>query len=157
MKKLGLVAMGGTFDFIHKGHITLLSEAFSISTKVIIGLTSDYMAMKKGKMLQNDYKKRLETLVKTIETNFPKREFEISKLENDFGPAVFEKKVQGIVVSSETANQGVILNHLRKEKNLPSVEVIIVPMVLAKDGTKISTTRIKSQEIDFDGNLSAVD
>ncbi|MDH3276490.1 MAG: pantetheine-phosphate adenylyltransferase [Nitrosopumilus sp.] len=157
MQKFSLVAMGGTFDFIHKGHITLLSEAFSISAKVIIGLTSDDMAMKKGKKLENDYSKRLEILIKTIEKNFPKREFEISKLDNDFGPAVLEKEVQGLVVSDETSNQGKILNQIRKEKNLPPVQVITVPMVLAKDGTKISTTRIKNREIDIDGNLSPVD
>jgi len=157
MKKFDLVAMGGTFDVIHKGHTTLLSNAFSVSTKVIIGLSSDEMALKKGKKIQNDYNKRLETLVKTIEKNFPNREFEISKLDNDFGPAVLEKEVQALVVSGETSNQGEILNQLRKQKNLPEVDVVVVPMVLAKDGLRISTTRIKNQEIDYDGNLSSVD
>lgn len=157
MKKFDLVAMGGTFDFIHKGHLTLLSEAFSRSSKVIIGLTSDDMALGKGKNLQNDYNQRLESLVKIIEENFPNNEFEISKLDNDFGPAVLQKEVQALVVSGETSNQGNILNQLRKQKNLPPVEVVVVPMVLAKDGTKISTTRIKNQEIDEEGNLSSVD
>jgi len=157
MKKFGLVAMGGTFDMIHKGHLTLLSEAFSVSDKAIIGLTSDDMALRKGKNLQNDYGKRFETLVKTIEKNFPNDEFEIKKLDNDFGPAVLQKEVQALVVSGETSKQGEILNQLRKQKNLPSVEVVVVPMVLAKDGTRISTTRIKNQEIDYDGNLSSVD
>ena len=157
MKKFDLVAMGGTFDVIHKGHNTLLSDAFSISAKVIIGLTSDEMALRKGKNIQNDYNKRLETLVKTIEKNFPNREFEISKLNNDFGPAVLEKEVQALVVSGETSNQGEVLNQLRKQKNLPEVDVVVVPMVLAKDGLRISTTRIKNQEIDFEGNLSSVD
>jgi len=157
MKKFNLVAMGGTFDIIHKGHFTLLSETFSVSDKVIIGLTSDEMASKKGKNLQNDYSKRLETLVKTIEKNFPNNEFVIKKLDNDFGPAVLEKEVQALVVSGETSNQGEILNQLRKQKNLPSVDVVVVPMVLAKDGTRISTTRIRNQEIDYDGNLSSVD
>jgi pantetheine-phosphate adenylyltransferase len=157
MKKFDLVAMGGTFDVIHKGHTTLLSDAFSISAKVIIGLTSDEMALRKGKNIQNDYNKRLETLVKTIEKNFPNAEFEISKLDNDFGPAVLEKEVQALVVSSETSNQGEVLNQLRKQKNLPVVDVVVVPMVLAKDGLRISTTRIKNQEIDYDGNLSSVD
>ncbi len=157
MKKFELVAMGGTFDVIHKGHITLLSEAFSISAKVIIGLTSDELALRKEKDLQNDYNKRLETLVKTIETKFPNIEFEISKLDNDFGPAVLEKEVQALVVSSETSDQGEILNQLRKQKNLPLVDVVVVPMVLAQDGLRISTTRIKNQEIDNDGNLPSVD
>ncbi len=157
MKKFDLVAMGGTFDVIHKGHITLLSEAFSSSTKVIIGLTSNEWASKKGKNLLNDFDERLEKLVKTIENNFPNASFEISKLDNDFGPAVLEKKVQALVVSDETSNQGEVLNLLRKQKNLPPVDVVVVPMVLAKDGKKISTTRIKNQEIDYDGNLLSFD
>jgi pantetheine-phosphate adenylyltransferase len=157
MKKFDLVAMGGTFDVIHKGHITLLSEAFSISDKVIIGLTSNEWASKKGKDLLNVFDKRLEKLVKVIEKNFPNTSFEISKLDNDFGPAVLEKKVQALVVSDETSNQGEVLNLLRKQKNLPPVDVVVVPMVLAKDGNKISTTRIKNQEIDYDGNLLSFD
>lgn len=157
MKKFDLVAMGGTFDVIHKGHITLLSEAFSISDKVIIGLTSNQWASKKGKDLLNDFDKRLEKLVKVLEKNFPNTSFEISKLDNDFGPAVLEKKVQALVVSDETSNQGEVLNLLRKQKNLPPVDVVVVPMVLAKDGNKISTTRIKNQEIDYDGNLLSFD
>jgi pantetheine-phosphate adenylyltransferase len=95
--------------------------------------------------------------VKVIEKNFPNTSFEISKLDNDFGPAVLEKKVQALVVSDETSNQGEVLNLLRKQKNLPPVDVVVVPMVLAKDGNKISTTRIKNQEIDYDGNLLSFD
>ena len=157
MKKFQLVAMGGTFDFIHKGHIKLLSEAFLISEKVIIGLSSDELAKKKGKTLQNNFGKRLEELVKIIENKFPGQSYEISKLDNDFGPAVLEKEVQALVVSDETSHQGDVLNQLRNEKSLPPAEIVIVPMVLAKDGERISTTRIKNQEIDSDGNLLSID
>ena len=157
MPKFDLVAMGGTFDIIHKGHLTLLSEAFSISSKVIIGLTSDELAAKKGKKTQNNYEKRLDSLAKTIEKNFPDSLFDISKLDNDFGPAVLEKTVQALVVSDETFGQGEVLNDLRRKKNLPPVEVIAVPMVLAKDGQRISTSRIKKHEIDLDGNLPSID
>jgi pantetheine-phosphate adenylyltransferase len=54
MSQFTLVAMGGTFDIIHKGHITLLEKAFSISTNVIIGLTSDELAEKIGKKILNN-------------------------------------------------------------------------------------------------------
>jgi len=37
---------------------------------------------------------------------------------------------------------------------LPLVKVIVVQMVLAKDGKTISTTRIKNSEIDDAGNLN---
>ena len=154
MELLDLVAMGGTFDAIHSGHMALLNKAFSISSKVIIGLTSDQLATKKGKNLVNDYSKRLSLLKSVIEKNFPNISYEISKLENDFGPAVIEGSVKALVVSEETSNKGLLLNDLRAEKNLPPVKIVVVPMVLAEDGKVISTTRIKNSEIDGSGNLN---
>ena len=157
MSKYSLTAMGGTFDIIHRGHLTLLSNAFDISNKVIIGLTSDELAAKKGKVTINKYDQRFENLTSVISKKFPNASFEISKLDNDFGPAVLEKEVEALIVSDETSSQGNILNELRGKKNLPPVKVITVPMSLAKDGTRISTTRIKNSEIDTDGNLLSID
>ena len=157
MSKFSLIATGGTFDIIHRGHLTLLSTAFAISDKVIIGLTSDELAEKKGKLSINKYEKRLENLTQVISKEFPNSSFQISKLDNDFGPAVLEKGVEALVVSDETSNQGVVLNQLRAEKKMPPVKIIAVPMFLAKDGTRISTTRIKNSEIDTEGNLLSID
>ena len=157
MSKFSLIAMGGTFDIIHHGHITLLSTAFEISEKVIIGLTSDEFVQKKGKNPIHKYDERLKNLTSIIFNKFPNSYFQISQLNNDFGPAVFEKEVQALVVSDETKNQGNILNKLRTERNLSPVEIIVVPMTLAKDGKRISTTRIKNSEIDSDGNLLPID
>ena len=153
MAKFNLVATGGTFDIIHKGHIELLKKSFEISSTVIIGLTSDELAAKKGKKLINNYSDRLVELTSTIEKNFPNSSFRISKLDNDFGPAVLEGDVEALITSSETSFQGDILNKLRSEKHLQKVEIVVVPMVLAKDGKRISTTRIKESEIDSEGNL----
>ena len=154
MKSFDLVAMGGTFDVVHSGHIALLDKAFSISSKVIIGLSSDQLAKKRGKNLTSDYPKRLSLLKSVIEKNFPNSSYEISKLENDFGPAVIEGSVKALVVSEETSSKGIRLNELRAERNLSPVRIVVVPMVLAKDGKAISTTRIKNFEIDDSGNLN---
>ena len=154
MESFDLVAMGGTFDVIHNGHMALLKKSFSISSKVIIGLSSDQLAVKRGKSLVNDYSKRFSLLESTIEKNFPNSSYEISKLENDFGPAVVEGSVKALVVSEETSAKGLHLNELRAERNLPPVEIVVVPMVLAKDGKAISSTRIKNSEIDSNGNLN---
>ena len=157
MSKFSLIAMGGTFDIIHRGHLTLLTNAFDISDKVIIGLTSDEFVQKKGKTPTHKYDERLKNLISIIFQKFPNSYFEISQLNNDFGPAVLEKNVQALIVSDETSNQGKVLNKLRSERNLPPVEIITVPMFLAKDGVRISTTRIKNSEIDSDGNLLPID
>ena len=154
MESFDLVAMGGTFDIIHSGHMALLNKAFSISIKVIIGVTSDQLAVKKGKNPENDYSKRMSLLKSTIEENFPDSAYEISKLENEFGPAVLEESVKALIVSEETSDKGTLLNKLRAERNLPPVKIVVVPIVLAKDGKAISTTRIKNSEIDSHGNLN---
>ena len=154
MTQFGIVALGGTFDIIHKGHMALLSKSFEISEHAIIGLTGDELAQKMGKNLQNNYQKRLETLESTIKKNFPNSSYSISLLKNDFGPAAIEGKLDALVVSEETGTKGEKLNKLRKEKGLSQVQIIVVPMVLAEDGGRISTTRIKNSEIDTQGKLS---
>lgn len=153
MSKFKIVALGGTFDIIHKGHLVLLENGFSISGKVIIGLTSDDLAMKKGKKLLHNYDKRLESLKSVINKNFPNSDYEISKLDNDFGPAVLNNEVEALIVSEETVAQGEVLNKLRSQRHLSPVVVVSVPLVLAKDGKRVSTTRIKNSEIDTEGNL----
>jgi len=154
MESFDLVAMGGTFDVIHSGHMALLKKSFSISSKVIIGLSSDQLAVKMGKSLVNDYSKRFSLLESVIEKNFPNSSYEISKLENDFGPAVVDGSVKALVVSEETSAKGLHLNELRAERNLSPVEIVVVPMILAEDGKAISSTRIKNSEIDSSGNLN---
>ena len=148
-----LVALGGTFDIIHAGHIAILDKGFSISKKVIIGLTSDELVQKKGKKLLYDFQTRFSTLESLLKDRFPNSVFEIAKLDNDFGPAVIEDNVNALVVSEETRNKGILLNKLRLDKDQSSVTIIVVPMVLAKDGTRISTTRIRNSEIDAKGNI----
>jgi|TARA_B100001750_G_scaffold55425_1_gene43721 pantetheine-phosphate adenylyltransferase len=151
--EFNLVALGGTFDIVHIGHIALLEKGFSISKKVIIGLTSDQFAKRKGKTLVHDFQKRVSILESVIREKFPDSEFEIAKLENDFGPAVIEGYVEALVVSDETSSKGELLNKLRLEKNNSPVTIISVPMILAKDGKRISTTRIRNSEIDTQGNI----
>ncbi len=151
--EFALVALGGTFDIIHTGHIALLDKGFSISKKVILGLTSDELAEKKGKKLLNSFQIRYSRLDSLLKEKFPNNVFEIAKLDNDFGPAAIEADVGALVVSEETSSKGELLNKLRLDQNKSPVAIIVVPMVLAKDGSRISTTRIRNSEIDAQGNI----
>ena len=151
--EFNLVALGGTFDIIHAGHIAILDKGFSISKKVIIGLTSDELVQKKGKKLLYDFQTRFSTLESLLKDRFPNSVFEIAKLDNDFGPAAIEGNLDALVVSEETSIKGELLNKLRLEQNQPPVSIVVVPMILAQDGNRISTTRIRNSEIDAQGNI----
>jgi pantetheine-phosphate adenylyltransferase len=152
-KKFSVVATGGTFDEIHIGHIALLSKAFQAGKKVIIGISSDEFAKKRGKRLNHDFDQRVENLNKMIKKEFGNASYEIAKLDGDFGPAVTADDVGALVASHETQAKGRLLNQMRAKRGLKPVEVIAVEMIKADDGSPISSTRIRAGEIDSRGRL----
>lgn len=151
MKKFSKVCLGGTFDQIHLGHKSLLKMAFSISDEIIIGLTSDKRANRnRGSEQLHTYKERYNVLNNFLRNNFQEN-YTIVELNDDWGPGIFDKNLEAIVVSEETENVAFELNKNRKLKKLEKLKIITIPLILAKDGKKISSTRIRSSEIDVDG------
>lgn len=153
MAEFAVVATGGTFDEIHAGHLALLSKAFQSGRKVIIGVSSDEFAKKRGKRLNHDYEHRVENLKKMIKKEFGDVSYEIAKLDGDFGPAVTTGDVGALVASAETKVKGKVLNDIRAKKGLKPVEIVTVRLLKAEDGKPISSTRIRAGEIDNRGRL----
>ena len=149
-KRFDLVATGGTFDEIHVGHLTLLSKAFELGNKVIVGVTSDeFASRRKGKNnIKHSYQERLASLEQAIRNNFGNVKYEISKLDNDYGPVILSADVAALVASTETAGKGDEINRIRQGKGLAQIEVITVGLIRAYDGKPISSSRIRSGEID---------
>jgi len=147
------IAIGGTFDVIHKGHRTLLGKAFESARKVLIGVPSDGFVKTLGKSPRRSYAERVDALRRFLAETFPRREYVIQPLNDFFGPLFFTGEVQALVVSDETAGRVDLANRLRAERGLDPVDVIVVPRVLADDGKPISTTRIRRGEIDVEGHL----
>ena len=155
MEKLNLVATGGTFDYIHIGHIKLLSTAFEISDHVIIGLTSDRF-VKRYKLtsnIKNNYLRRLFNLKKYISLNFKDANYTILKLEDEFGPVISSSQIQAIVVSEETLVKVKQINKIRISNCLEPLRVIVVEIAKSSDGKPISSTRIRNGEIDEKGQI----
>ncbi len=148
-----VVATGGTFDHIHKGHDALLSKSFEVGDTVVIGVTSDAFAAKEGKAPEQNYPERVATLEAKIRKEFPSRNYVIAKLDDYFGPGIASPDVEAIVVTKETSARVPIANALRKEKGYPPLEVVEIEYVLADDRKPISSTRIRRHEIDKDGRL----
>ena len=147
------VAMGGTFDHIHRGHIALLTKSFGVGDRVVIGVTSDDFARREGKTPDQKYEERVRALEALLQKMFPGREYLIAKLEDSFGPGITSPEVQAIVVTRETAKRVPIANEMRESRGFAPLEVVTVDYVLAEDERPISSTRIRNGEINAEGRL----
>ena len=154
MKKLRKVAVGGTFDELHKGHKTLLKKAFEIGERVAIGLCSDEFASKLSKPhLTAPYKERLKELEDFLCSLDVMERAEVIPLNDQFGTTLTDSSIEAIVVSEETRPTALKINEKRREARLPQLEIVTVNMVPAENCTPISTTRIRRGEMDREGHL----
>ena len=137
---------------MHLGHESLLRTAFSLSEEIIIGLTSDTRAkINRSEEYINLYSERFESLDAYISNNF-KGSYSIVELNDNWGPGVFDECLNAIIVSEETEKVAIELNVNRKLKGLRELEIVVVPLVLADDGIRISSTRIRNKEINIKGS-----
>jgi pantetheine-phosphate adenylyltransferase len=154
MKKYSKVAVGGTFDQLHRGHKALLSRAFEVGDKVVIGLTSDSFVAKMGKQHKtasySDRRRELETFL--AEQGWLGHA-EIVPLENVFGLTISGRGLEAIVVSEETAKIATAINLERQNEGHKPLQVVTVCMIAADNYNPISTTRIRSGEIDRNGHV----
>ncbi len=156
MNKYNHVALGGTFDILHIGHLHLLKESFKVGNFVTIGITSDdFVRTRLNKKIKNSYQIRVQNLRNFIEKELKivdnDNKYQITTLNENFGPLMTSNKIDCLVVSSETEERGRTINQTRLKKGLPPVDIITVNLVLAEDGIPISSSRIRSNEIDKNG------
>ncbi len=147
------VAVGGTFQYFHDGHAKLIEKAFEIAEdgKVHIGLTSDEMLSKSHSV--DNYEKRRNRLLQHIkEKGYPDDRYEITKLNDPYGPTI-EEDFDFIIVSPETYPVAVKINRIREERGKKPLEIVHVEYVMAEDEIPISSTRIAKGEIDRHGRL----
>ena len=146
------VCLGGTFDIIHKGHEVLLNKALDAGDSIIIGLTTDARA-KKGRENEdiNSYSQREISLYNWLKSKNAEKRVSIVPLDDDWGPGALEEDINLIVVSEETKSVAKKLNIHRIEAGMPQLKIIVVPLLNARDGSRISSSRIRRKEIDSAG------
>jgi len=149
-KKNKKVAVGGTFDILHKGHEALLKRAFSLGD-LTIGLTADKMAQRRKKRKVHPFPLRKKTLEDFIKRKFNQK-VKIVKIKDPFG-STLKEDFDFLVVSPETYPQALLINQERKKLGKKPIKIVKINFVLAKDKKPISATRIIRGEIDKEGNL----
>ncbi len=147
------VALGGTFEVIHKGHRVLLAKAFALGDEVLIGLTSDHLANSTRPRMVRPYEEREWALRSYLDRTFPAMDYSIQMISDRYGPAVEMEDLDILVVSENTHATGLEINDVRMERGLQPLRLVMIPHILADDGIPISSTRVLAGECDADGHL----
>ena len=146
MHKIGLI--GGTFDRFHLGHLALIHKGLSKCDKLEIWITSDSVAKRKDPKV-NDWETRSKELIEYLGGD----SFRVSTyvLEDNYGPSVKHRDATAIFCTKETIQNCHQINKKRSENDLPDLDIYTVDKVSAWDGAQISSSRIRSGEIDREG------
>ncbi len=152
--RLKWVSVGGTFDFMHKGHWFLLEETFNVGDKAVVGVTTDQFVGSMNKNHQVDtYENRVSEVKAFLKTKGYLKRAKIVPLNDPFGPTIDSDEIEGIIVSEETEVTAEVINKMRVERGKKPLLIFVITMVLADDGKPISSTRVRKQEVDRYGRL----
>ena len=145
------VAVGGTFNIIHRGHELLFETAFTVGDSVEVGLTSDEFAKGIKSVPVAPYFQRKANLVRFLERYG--KPFNVVMISDMRGTAATSETLDAIVVSPETREHADQINDARRKNGLKPLKVFPIKDVLADDSHLISSSRIVKGEIDKDGRL----
>lgn len=151
-KQYNLAALGGTFDHFHKGHQTLIKYAFSVSKKVIIGITDKELIQNKAYADQiQSYLIRKNKVIDFLKKKHFYKNAQIIELKNIYGPTLKNQQIQALIVSPLTKTGANLINQIRENNGLKQLDIKICKLEKADDGNHISSTRIRKGEIDTYG------
>ncbi|WP_254271000.1 phosphopantetheine adenylyltransferase [Haloarcula marina] len=165
--------LGGTFTPLHNGHRALLHSAFQTASHdgdgdghVVVGLTSTELASETRSDPSHadrlgafaDRRAALDTALDRVSRAYT-ASWEIVKIEDTFGPALTREDADALVVAPEGKAQRRAheLNDRRIERGYRPLELHTSPFVVAEDGYRISSTRIRNGEIDVHGQVLDTD
>ena len=151
--KFKKLAVGGTFEFMHDGHIAILEAAFESGEEIVIGIVGETMVREKNPAGVQPFDVRRKALDSFLESRGWSERADVQILTDTVGPAASDKSLEAIVVSTETRLGADNINQIREANGLEALEVIEIPMVLAEDGKPISSARIRAGEIDAHGKV----
>jgi len=148
------VAVGGTFDELHRGHKILLMKAFEIGDHVLIGLCSDELVAKLNKPhITATYEARRRGLKSWLRRSGLAERAEVVPLFDAFGTTMKDLEIEALIVSQETEPTAEKINEQRQKAGLSPLKIVAINMVPSESCGPISTTKIRRGEIDREGRL----
>jgi len=142
--------IGGTFTYVHAGHLRLLAECRKFG-RITIGLTSDSYVRRHKIYPSFSYSKRLAGLRSALRKNSLAARTAILEIENEGDVATALSDANAIIVSEETLAAAERINRMRKKNGLPSLKIISVPLAYGEDLKKISCMDIYNGKTDLKG------
>lgn len=146
------VTIGGTFDRLHKGHMSLIDYAFRKAQKVSIGLVRD------GALNRKLFADRIESFLvrrKALLDYLQGKKYNsravIIPIHDFYGITLSDVSLDGVVVTKETRKNAGIINIARKKRGMKPLHIITIPFLKGSDRKIIRSTRIRSGEINRDG------
>ncbi len=148
MNQFKKIAIGGTFDHFHYGHLVFLETAFLNAEKVVIGLTTKSLIKNKPySWAIQTFQERKKNLLNYLSQRDRLKRAEIIPLKDNFGPSINQKHIEAIVITRRTKKAALMINQIRKKRNLPPLKLLEVPLLRGIDERIISSERIRRGEI----------
>lgn len=147
------VAMGGTFDVLHRGHRALLDTAFATGDEeVAIGITTDDFANASRVRRVRPYAERAADVLAYAKTRGAGARTRVEPIDQPFGFAL-DPRFTHLVATEETASTAGRINEARAERGVAPLMLVLAPYILGADARPIKATRVRGGEIDAEGRL----
>ncbi len=148
LPKFSSIGFGGTFDRLHSGHALMLDLAVFYGDEIQVGLIGDtYLKFQKkirGERIFS-YSERERSLIEYINTREKScTVIKIDSVGKDRKYAI-ESELDSILVSPETFEGAIIINRERKRLQKERMTIVLVPLAISKNGSKISSSAIREQ------------
>lgn len=148
------IAVGGTFDGLHRGHRHFLTQVFATGARVTIGLTSQrYIEKYKSGKGVSPYSKRYQALISWLRVEGHAARTIVLSLHDPYGPALLAQEFDAIGVTCDNQHVAHEINKKRSEVGLTPLALVVINLVGAEDTRPISSTRVRSGEIDGEGKF----
>ncbi|EAY08077.1 Cytidylyltransferase family protein [Trichomonas vaginalis G3] len=143
--RVNIVAVGGTFDKLHYGHKLLLTAtALYAKNKVICGVSTNVAKKEFAEKIEPLHKRIANTSEMIFKIN-PSVILQIEAITDVAGPVGRPGDLDLLVVSKETTSGAQAVEELRKEKNLPPIDIVSIPLI-TENGERLSSTMLRSRQ-----------